>query len=163
MGTRCITRVFDEQDHEILCLQTWGRGWPAAHGIELAKFLGTRILVNGLSREKEQLARALGKKLANRMGCLAAQLVAHFVAQNDTAEHYILAPGESGGEEWLYEVRCGGAPHAETRADAPMVFFQLLCAEVQPVLPRVVRRRERVRFEGPLTEFSKWLEGQEHP
>jgi hypothetical protein len=46
-------------------------GYPTGHGAELAEFLTPFTLVNGLGMNDD-------RKIANGMGCLAAQLIAHF-------------------------------------------------------------------------------------
>jgi hypothetical protein len=45
-------------------------GYPSGHGFELAEFLEGFEIVNGFGEVKP--------KLANGMGCLAAQMIAHF-------------------------------------------------------------------------------------
>jgi hypothetical protein len=45
-------------------------GYPSGHGAELAEFLSGFEIVNGYGEVRP--------KLANGMGCLAAQLIAHF-------------------------------------------------------------------------------------
>jgi len=78
MGTRCITRVYEKWDKDVLprLLCTMYRqmdGYPDGHGIELKEFLDGYKLVNGISGDAAEY-----KKIANGAGCLAAQLVAHF-------------------------------------------------------------------------------------
>jgi hypothetical protein len=54
-------------------------GYPSGHGVDLAEFLDGFEVVNGYGKVKP--------KLANGMGCLAAQMVAHF--KNDVGGFYI--------------------------------------------------------------------------
>lgn len=71
MGTRCLTIVYD-QDKPIVNLYRQYDGYPTGHGAELAEFLGQFAAVtNGISMNET-------RKTANGMGCLAAQLIAHF-------------------------------------------------------------------------------------
>ena len=79
MGTRSLTYVFTERNEfqgkvyeprPLICLYRQYDGYPTGHGRELADFLDGMKVVNGLGSETE--------KLANGMGCLAAQLVANF-------------------------------------------------------------------------------------
>jgi hypothetical protein len=55
-------------------------GYPDGHGQELADFLDGFKIVNGISTEDRDFP-----KVANGMGCLAAQVIAHF--KTDTS-HY---------------------------------------------------------------------------
>jgi len=71
MGTRCLTIVYDH-DKPILNLYRQFDGYPSGHGAELAEFLGEfAAITNGIAMGET-------RKTANGMGCLAAQLVAHF-------------------------------------------------------------------------------------
>ena len=69
MGTRCLTFVHDGQDTLINMYRQFD-GYPSGHGRELAEFLSGFEIVNGYNEKKE--------KLANGMGCLAAQIISHF-------------------------------------------------------------------------------------
>lgn len=70
MGTRSLTFVYNEQNEPILNLYRQYDGYISGHGAELAEFLGDKTYVNGLSGDTSTVF--------NGMGCLAAQLVAHF-------------------------------------------------------------------------------------
>ena len=69
MGTRALTFVYDG-DKPIVNLYRQYDGYPTGHGAELAEFLDGFKVVNGIGAEKT--------RIANGMGCLAAQIVAHF-------------------------------------------------------------------------------------
>jgi hypothetical protein len=69
MGTRALTFVYDG-DKPIVNLYRQYDGYPTGHGAELAQFLDGFKIVNGIGAEKT--------RIANGMGCLAAQMVAHF-------------------------------------------------------------------------------------
>lgn len=69
MGTRCLTFVHDGEDTLINMYRQFD-GYPSGHGRELAEFLSGFEIVNGYNEKKE--------KLANGMGCLAAQIISHF-------------------------------------------------------------------------------------
>ena len=80
MGTRCLTHIV--KGETILCtLYRQMDGYPDGHGDELASFLSGFHVTNGIRADDE----ATKPKLANGMGCLAAQIIAHF--KGDT-EHY---------------------------------------------------------------------------
>ena len=94
MGTRSLT-VVKEGKHEIINLYRQMDGYPTGHGQELVDFLLPFTLVNGLSGDREQVA--------NGIGCLAAQIVAHFKTR--AGDFYLERPGARDlGEEWIYTV-----------------------------------------------------------
>ena len=79
MGTRSLTFVYDSHKDKagkitytpIINLYRQYDGYPSGHGAELAEFLAPFNMVNGMSLDEK-------RKVANGMGCLAAQLIAHF-------------------------------------------------------------------------------------
>lgn len=128
MGTRHLTSVIDENGDEILTMYGQWDGYPTGHGQAIKDAFGHHTLTNGLSsRDCEHLA--------NRMGCLAAQIVAHFKGSN-TAENsfHINKPGTRDvGEEFHYILKPENIDYM-TRFDAkgrimlevyggPMTFF----------------------------------------
>lgn len=71
MGTRCLTFVYDG-DKAVINMYRQFDGYPEGHGQELAEFLTSfDEIVNGYSPGDS-------RRIANGMGCLAAQLIAHF-------------------------------------------------------------------------------------
>jgi len=70
MGTRALTFVY-QGDTPIINMYRQYDGYPTGHGRELADFLAPFTVVNGLTKGQDH-------KVANGMGCLAAQLIAHF-------------------------------------------------------------------------------------
>jgi hypothetical protein len=96
MGTRALT-VVQENDKDVIVMYRQYDGYPDGHGQELADFLKGITLGNGISGDK-----AMGT-FANGMGCLAAQIVAHFKTE---AGGFYLYPGETRdcGEEYTYIV-----------------------------------------------------------
>ena len=69
MGTRSLTFVYDG-DEPLINMYRQFDGYPSGHGAELAEFLDGFEVVNGYGEVKP--------KVANGMGCLAAQLIANF-------------------------------------------------------------------------------------
>jgi hypothetical protein len=69
MGTRSLTYVY-KGETPIVCMYRQYDGYPTGHGAELADFLTSGKIVNGLSRETD--------RVFNGMGCLAAQMIAEF-------------------------------------------------------------------------------------
>ena len=71
MGTRSLTFVYDGKEPMINMYRQYD-GYPSGHGSNLAEFLNSfDAIVNGISVGDN-------RKIANGMGCLAAQLIAHF-------------------------------------------------------------------------------------
>ena len=69
MGTRSLTFVYDGDTPQINMYRQFD-GYPSGHGAELADFLDGMVVVNGYGEVKP--------KIANGMGCLAAQMIANF-------------------------------------------------------------------------------------
>jgi hypothetical protein len=96
MGTRSLTFVYDDT-RRVVCMYRQFDGYPSGHGRELAEFLaGFDAVVNGL-RVGET------RKVANGMGCLAAQMVANFKVSSGG---FYLYPTDTSdvGEEYEYHV-----------------------------------------------------------
>ena len=100
MGTRSLTRVISESGKTILTMYRQYDGYvEGGHGDELVKFLKGMVITNGI-RVGGQL-----EKSANGMGCLAAQLVAHF--KNGVGGIY-LEDDTIGDKEYNYRIElCG--------------------------------------------------------
>ena len=96
MGTRSLTFVYDDT-RRVVCMYRQFDGYPSGHGRELATFLaGFDAGVNGL-RVGET------RKVANGMGCLAAQMVANFKVSS--GGFYLYPTNTSDvGEEYEYHV-----------------------------------------------------------
>ena len=95
MGTRCLTYVY-EGNSPLVCLYRQFDGYPSGHGAELANFLKGIKLGNGIADNPKM------GKFANGMGCLAAQLVAHF--KKSVGGFYIHLVTDSGGVDYEYHV-----------------------------------------------------------
>ena len=95
MGTRCLTYVY-EVNEPIVCLYRQFDGYPSGHGAELGDFLKGIQLGNGIAGKPEM------GTFANGMGCLAAQLIAHF--KKSVGGFYIHAITDSVGVDYEYHV-----------------------------------------------------------
>jgi hypothetical protein len=82
MGTRSLTYVFDQNNDPIVCMYRHFDGYPSGHGSELAQFLNSGEVVNGIPV-------SVKKRLFNGMGCLAAQMVDEF--KNETGNIYLVS------------------------------------------------------------------------
>lgn len=95
MGTRSLTFVYDERRQPIINMYRQYDGYPSGHGRELAEFLSPFTIVNGIGRET--------KNIANGMGCLAAQMVAHF--KTEVGQFYLHSVIEADcGQDYEYHV-----------------------------------------------------------
>ena len=98
MGTRSLTFVYDENARaRVVCMYRQFDGYPSGHGRELATFLGGfDAVVNGMRVGDT-------RKVANGMGCLAAQLVSNFKV---AAGGFYLYPTNTkdAGQEYEYHV-----------------------------------------------------------
>ena len=95
MGTRSLTYVYDDKI-PVVCMYRQLDGYPSGHGSELARFLNGFEIVNGYGVVKP--------KLANGMGCLAAQMIAFFKVG---VGGFYLEPVELGqecGQDYEYHV-----------------------------------------------------------
>ena len=72
MGTRSLTFVY-EGEKPVINMYRQFDGYPSGHGTELAEFLRPIKVINGIGGDQNKLGR-----FANGMGCLAAQMIAHF-------------------------------------------------------------------------------------
>jgi hypothetical protein len=94
MGTRARVNVF-EGNQLLVSIYKQFDGYPDGLGQEVADFLNSKQLVNGIQERNSFIA--------NGMGCLAAQLVKHL--KKGVGDVYIRDTGpESQGEEYIYNV-----------------------------------------------------------
>ncbi len=111
MGTRSLTTVYKDYDYDdnvaLVTIYRQYDGYPDGHGAELKEFLARIEIVNGFA-----LPERAGTH-ANGMGCLAAQLVAHFKNDAGLGGIYLVEPGSKNhGEDYRYTVRDGGKGRA---------------------------------------------------
>jgi hypothetical protein len=95
MGTRSLTYVYDDKT-PVVCMYRQFDGYPTGHGAELANFLNGFEIVNGYSEVRP--------KLANGMGCLAAQMIVHF--KDGTGGFYLVETvlGQDCSQDYEYHV-----------------------------------------------------------
>jgi hypothetical protein len=101
MGTRCLTFVYNESKsgeaaERIINMYRQYDGYPTGHGAELAEFLNSGRVVNGLN--------GIGKERQfNGMGCLAAQMIANF---KESAGGFYIHPvvDQSCGQDYEYHI-----------------------------------------------------------
>ncbi len=96
MSTRSLTHI-KEDGKTLVTFYRHSDGYPEGHGKELADFLDGFNIVNGLGFHKDP------NKTANGIGCLAAQIIAHF--KDGPGQIYIYPVDSSDcGEEYVYTV-----------------------------------------------------------
>jgi hypothetical protein len=149
MGTRSLTRVIetykkdDGKEKKILIITMYRQydGYPSGHGDELASFLKSGRVVNGIG---------LGDtgRVFNGAGCLAAQMVSHF--KGDSAGGFYLYPNSTkdAGQEYEYHVI----------VDFDTKQIKMICFE-QGYMSKsgnYVDKRRKL-FEGSPVEFDEYL------
>ena len=136
MGTRSLTRFMSNHSGEaVVCMYRQYDGYPEGLGLELAEFLSGRTIVNGIPCDREE---ARERKLANGMGCLAAQAVKHF---KDEVGNVYLYPTDAHdvGEEYTYVIYVAGKT------------LRMKCTKIGWRAP------DEVLFDGSPAEFVQWL------
>lgn len=84
MGTRSITQVLDRNGDIIVSMYRQMDGYPSGHGEELAKFLESGKMVNGITYGQPE-------RIFNGIEDMAAKMVEHFKAGQD-GSIYLFAP-----------------------------------------------------------------------
>lgn len=125
MGTRSLTYVFDDRNDAIVCMYRQYDGYPSGHGSELAEFLTSGKIVNGLPSGSNS-------GLFNGMGCLAAQMVDEF--KDGPGGIYLHAPTLN-RDDWqdyeyhVYENRVVVKNPTEVMFDGDWQMFADFCSE----------------------------------
>lgn len=98
MGTRSLTAFINKarESQEICVMYRQYDGYPEGHGLQLAEFLSSGKMVNGIAVGETEL-------VFNGMGCLAAQVISYF--KEEPGGFYIEPAGTRDvGEEYIYKV-----------------------------------------------------------
>ena len=141
MGTRSLTFVYDGQEPIINMYRQYD-GYPTGHGAELAEFLAPFTLVNGLGINET-------RKVANGMGCLAAQLVANFKSE---AGGFYLYPTSAVdcGQDYEYHIYNKDGELRLAITNRGCNFFGLTQSDTNESI-----------FEGNLVEFTEFCKEKE--
>lgn len=142
MGTRCLTIVYDH-GKPIVNLYRQYDGYPSGHGAELAEFLGQfAAITNGISMGES-------RKTANGMGCLAAQLVAHF--KQSVGGFYIHSVEDKEcGQDFEYHIYEKDGEICVSVRDRGCNMFGLTMSD-----------RNDALFDGPVTNMMDFCMGDE--
>lgn len=97
MGTRSLTIIYDESHQPIINMYAQWDGYPSGHGKDLAVFLNSfEAITNGIMVGEK-------RKTANGIGCLAAQMIAHF--KTETGSFYLYPTSTKYcGQEYEYHI-----------------------------------------------------------
>jgi hypothetical protein len=102
MSTSANTYVFSDHNKKknlsdaIVCMNAHWDGYPTFHGLRLAKFLDGYKIVRGLGLDEDI------EKIANGMGCLAAQMVDYF--KTKPGNIYLYPPSNKSKETYNYYI-----------------------------------------------------------
>jgi hypothetical protein len=141
MGTRSLTFVYDGETPIINMYRQYD-GYPTGHGAEIAEFLAPFHMVNGMQLDEK-------RKVANGMGCLAAQLVANF---KESAGGFYLYPTSAVdcGQDYEYHIYQKDDELRLAITNRGCNFFGLTQSDIN----------ERI-FEGNLVEFTEFCTEKE--
>lgn len=150
MGTRSLTHIKDdvwedETPKTVVTIYRQMDGYPSGLGQELAEFLDGFTVVNGFGLNPPE-------KIANGMGCLAAQVVAHL--KDGVGSVYLYPPdSEDCGEEYVYTIY---RPGTKNSGAGPM----LRCEDVRGGYGDKPRTLE-VLFDGTPGDYLAWVATRE--
>jgi hypothetical protein len=141
MGTRSLTFVYDGEEPIINMYRQYD-GYPTGHGAEIAEFLAPFTMVNGLGINET-------RKVANGMGCLAAQLVANF---KDGAGQFYLYPvtAKDCGQDYEYHIYKDAEDLRVRITDRGCNMFGLTMSDKNDAI-----------FDGNLAEFTEFCTEKE--
>lgn len=105
MGTRSLTRVIEvwkddngkQKQEKLLTMYRQYDGYPSGHGQELAEFIKSGKVVNGISCNETS-------KVFNGAGCFAAQMISHFKGDSAGGFYIYSNNAKDVGEEYEYHV-----------------------------------------------------------
>jgi len=152
MGTRSLTRVIEtykengkEVAQKLVTMYRQFDGYPSGHGMELAEFLASGKVVNGISVGDTE-------RVFNGVGCLAAQMISHF--KGDSAGGFYICPNSTkdAGQDYEYHVL----------VDFDSKTVTLVCYE-QGYINKAgtyVDKKKQL-FKGSPSEFIKYVEKEE--
>ena len=97
MGTSSLTFFHNQEKKVVVCMYGQYDGYMSGHGLDLAEFINSKKIVNGLAMDADNT-------VANGMECLAALAVAHF--KGDQPGNFYLYPTDSilSGQDYTYNV-----------------------------------------------------------
>lgn len=151
MGTRSLTRIIEtwndkgkQKKNLLLTMYRQFDGYPSGHGDELANFIKSGTVVNGLGADRTG-------RVFNGAGCFAAQMISHF--KGDRAGGFYIYPNSTkdAGQEYEYHVFI----------DFHTQKIKMICFEqgYMSKTNKYVDKRRKL-FEGTADEFIQYLESK---
>ena len=127
MGTRSTTKIIDEMGSVIVNMYRQFDGYFEGHGLELAEFLDGKEVINGIGGQSMDQA-------ANGMGCLAAQMIAHF--KTGIGGIYIESPDVEEDFNYIVQIKDGklvleARGYDKLFSGTPREFRELIGQEVE--------------------------------
>jgi len=116
MGTRSETIVKDDEGKILVRMYRQYDGYISGHGQDLREAFGHTIIINGIGSEHKG-------DYANGMGCLAAQLIAHF--KETIGGIYIERPYAKRSQDYTYEIMPKKAEHDNTRTKLWVTVYEV--------------------------------------
>ena len=150
MGTRSLTRVFQtyrnenknkQEKFQLVNMYRQYDGYPSGHGLELAEFLNSGKVVNGIGSMDDK------RILFNGADCLAAQMIAYF--KKEAGGFYIKSiNAKNCGQEYEYHIL----------VDSDTMEITLKCYEVGYMNKKGdYVDKNRLLFSGKPTEFEDFV------
>ena len=103
MGTRSLTKVYNDESKPICTIYRHMDGYPSRHGQVLADWLAQKTIVNGIGSTWP--GKDEGKQQANGMEDLAAQLVCYLKTDSEIGGIYLYPPNTHDlGQDYSYHI-----------------------------------------------------------
>ncbi len=143
MRTKSLTVIQELSGKEICGLYMRNDGGLAEHGAELKTFLEGFKIVNGIGVVNRE-------KVAFGMGCLAAQIIAHFAREPGSC--HLCPPGTSdSNEDYLYTIY----HERQARLSWPVLSIQVRAGSPLPFgLPGTRRDHMPIIYNGSVKDFD---------
>lgn len=152
MGTRSLTRVIetwrgdDEKEKKELLVTMYRQydGYPSGHGSELANFIKSGRVVNGIPMGDTG-------KVFNGASCFAAQMISHFKGEKAGGIYIYSNSTKDAGQDYEYHVF----------VDFNRRTIKLICFKqgYTNKLGKYVDKKRKL-FEGTADEFIQYLESE---
>lgn len=152
MGTRSLTRVFEtykqngkEVAQKLVTMYRQFDGYASGHGMELAEFIKSGKVVNGLGVGDTQ-------KQFNGAGCFAAQMISHFKGDSAGGFYIYANSVKDAGQDYEYHVII----NYDTKEIKMICFEQGYINKAGSYVDK-----KRKLFEGTADEFIQFVKKEE--
>ena len=153
MGTRSLTRIIEtwkddngkQKQEKLVTMYRQYDGYPSGHGQELADFINSGKVVNGISGDEK-------RKVFNGAGCFAAQMISHFKGDGAGGFYIYSNSTKDVGEQYEYHVL----------VDFNTKQITLKCYEIGYIKKDgTYSNKRRVLFNGNALDFEAFVLKQE--